>query len=156
MDYLNQGVQVLMVDIRPRDEFDEGHILAPLIICVEPLQLSLEKDPSGAQLEDSMSLSPDEEQTLFEQRNQFDLIVLYDQQSVDLRSRTPPGTQSILQTFVQAVYDFGYEKQPKLPPKLLHGGLDAWIDLVGFNALKSWWMKLWYWITALQMVLMKN
>ena len=136
MDYLNQGVQVLMVDIRPRDEFDEGHILAPLIICVEPLQLSLEKDPSGAQLEDSMSLSPDEEQTLFEQRNQFDLIVLYDQQSVDLRSRTP-GTQSILQTFVQAVYDFGYEKQPKLPPKLLHGGLDAWIDLVGFNALKS-------------------
>jgi len=136
MDCLDQGVRVLIVDIRPRDEFDEGHILAPLIICIEPLQLSYEKDPSASQLEESMTLSPDEEQTLFEQRNQFDLIVFYDQQSVNLKSKIP-GTQSILQTFVRAVYDFGYEKQSKLPPKLLHGGLDAWIDLVGFNALKS-------------------
>ena len=42
-----------------------------------------------------------------------------------------------MQYFTKAIYDYGYDKQPKRFPRLLLGGLDAWVDLMGPGSLQS-------------------
>jgi ubiquitin carboxyl-terminal hydrolase 8 len=138
MGYIGQGSQslrVLLVDLRSRDDFDSGHIMAQSIICVEPI--TLRHGISGEQLGETMVIASDAEQELYDQRQEFDLVVVYDQNSSTLTSTssTTAGSNKI-QDFISAVYDYGYEKRLKRPPVLLLGGLNAWIDLLGPSALK--------------------
>ncbi|KAF8851432.1 cysteine proteinase [Acephala macrosclerotiorum] len=139
MGYLGQGQQslkLLIVDLRNREDFESGHILAQCIICVEPI--TLRTGISGEELEDSMVIAPNSEQELFERRQEFDLIVFYDQSSTSIKSTSlGKDTDSILRDFAAAVYDYGYEKRLTRHPVLLAGGLDAWIDLLGPNSLKT-------------------
>ncbi|KAG9246848.1 hypothetical protein BJ878DRAFT_249964 [Calycina marina] len=134
VDYLNLGqggLKVLIVDIRERTEFDQGHILAPMVICIEPIDVTLAKDKSCEELEDALSVSmPEQEHLLFQQRDKYDLVVFYNNRS----SAYKRG--DILDTFVQTVYHFGHTKRLKLRPKLLFGGLEAWIGLRGVDALR--------------------
>lgn len=128
---------ILLVDLRSREDFENGHIMSQFIICVEPI--TLKNGISGDQLGDSMVIAPDLEQNLYDQRHEFDLIVFYDQSS---HSLTPSSfgageTESTLKDFVSAVFDYGYDKRVKRRPKLLSGGLDAWVDILGSNSLKS-------------------
>ncbi|KAH8601453.1 hypothetical protein B0O99DRAFT_484873, partial [Bisporella sp. PMI_857] len=141
VDYIklgSQGFRTLLVDVRTRAEFDHGHILASSIICVEPITLQ-EHGLSADELEEKLVLSPDAEQDLYHQRDQYDLIVFYDQSSVSLTSPKSASQSggTYLQNFVKAIYEFGYEKQSKLPPKLLYGGLEAWTDIMGASSLRS-------------------
>ena len=135
-DYLQQ-FNVLLVDVRPRSEFDSGHILARSIICVEPT--ALRRHMSAEELLEALVLSPEEEQSLFERRNSFDLVVYYDQSS-DIsdwgphRQKTP---NPALQSLNDALLDFNQEKPLQWPPILLNGGLDAWVDLLGNQALQT-------------------
>ncbi|KAG9536398.1 cysteine proteinase, partial [Aureobasidium melanogenum] len=55
-DYLKMH-SVLLIDVRNRQDFDEGHIYAQSIICIEPA--ALEPNMSAEQLEDALILSPD-------------------------------------------------------------------------------------------------
>lgn len=129
---LAQGTQVLkllLVDLRSREDFDKGHIMSQSIICVEPI--TLRRGISGDQLADSMVIAPDTEQQLFEKRNLFDLVVVYDQSSTKMADNTK------LVDFSMAVYDYGYEKMLKYPPILLISGLDGWTDLLGSNSLAT-------------------
>lgn len=132
----SQGVRLLVVDLRSRDEFDRGHIMTPSIICVEPIVLR--DGMSADELGESIVLSPDAEQKLYEQRQEFDMIVFYDQSSTTFRpSNHVYGGNNYLQDFAKAVYDYGYSKQPKYCPRLLLGGLDAWVDLTGSGSLET-------------------
>jgi ubiquitin carboxyl-terminal hydrolase 8 len=138
MKYISLGSQdarLLVVDLRSRDEFDRGHIMAPFIICVEPI--ALRDGMSADELGESIVLSPDTEQKLYEQRQEFDLIVFYDQSSTTFRpSGYAYGGNNYLQDFAKAIYDYGYSKQSKARPILLLGGLDAWVDLTGPGSLE--------------------
>jgi ubiquitin carboxyl-terminal hydrolase 8 len=129
-DYIKQ-YHVLLIDVRSREQFDQGHIFSKSIICVEPL--SLRDGLSADELEESLVLSPDNEQTLFEQRNEFDLVVFYDQ------SASSTNNAPALRALFDTLYEFNYTKQLKegIPPVLLAGGLDAWIDLVGPQSLQA-------------------
>lgn len=133
MSYLRYGsdtLKVLLVDVRDRDEFENGHILSQAIICVEPITL-----PSGIsaeQIGDSMIIAPDSEQALYEQRHEYDLIVYYDQSSANLHD-----TNSPIFHFSKAIYDYEYDQRPKRHPMLLVGGLDAWTDLLGPASLQA-------------------
>lgn len=137
--FLNRGQQVLkilIVDLRNRQEFDSGHIMSQSIICVDPI--TLRDGMSGEELSDSMILAPSSEQSLFERRKDFDLLVFYDQSSTFVKtSNLGQPNDGILKNFAAAVYEFGYEKQLKQRPVLLSGGLDAWVDLLGPNSLKA-------------------
>lgn len=137
--YLKRGQQalkVLIVDLRNRQEFDSGHIMSQSTICVEPI--TLRHGISGEELSDSMVIAPTSEQHLFEHRQEFDLLVFYDQSSTSIQSSTLGKTNdSVLRDFASAVYDFGYEKRLKRRPLLLSGGLDAWVDLLGPYSLQS-------------------
>jgi ubiquitin carboxyl-terminal hydrolase 8 len=132
----SQKLRILLVDLRSREEFDDGHIMSPYIICIEPV--TLRDGISSEELVESLVLSPDSEQRLYEQRHEFDLVVFYDQHSSSIKgySRQASDT-SYLQNFAKAMYEYGYDKQLKRRPMLLLGGLDAWADLMGQSSLQS-------------------
>ncbi|KAI9681849.1 MAG: ubiquitin-specific protease doa4 [Trizodia sp. TS-e1964] len=138
--YIEMGygrVRVLLVDLRTRAEFDEGHIFSNYIICIEPIVL--QPDMSAEALEAKLVLSPENEQKLFASREKFDLVVYYDQSSTFNGFLAGPSIkkeQNILRAFNQAVYEHSFVKNLQRPPVLLKGGLDAWVDLLGSQALK--------------------
>jgi ubiquitin carboxyl-terminal hydrolase 8 len=131
---------VLVVDVRPRDQYDHGHIYAKSILCIEPV--ALKENVSAEELEERLVVSPEHEQSLFEQRNEFDLVVYYDQNtdSVSYLAGSPVGTSAPhLRALYDTLYEFNAYKPLKdgRPPALLLGGLDAWIDLVGQQSLAT-------------------
>jgi ubiquitin carboxyl-terminal hydrolase 8 len=133
-EYIRKGSQVLrilLIDVRSREEFDDGHIMCSSIICIEPS--SLRNAMSAEDIAETLVLSPDAEVKLYEHRHEFDLVVLYDQCSLTLK-------QSIgdkLEILVKAMCEYGYEKRLKRRPMLLVGGVDAWTDLLGASSLQS-------------------
>lgn len=132
----NQASKLLLVDLRSREEFDSGHINADSIICIEPIVLR--DGMSAEELGDSIVISPDAEQELYEQRHGFDWVVFYDESSVSLKATNQSHENShYLQDFARAVFDFGYSKRLKRRPMLLVGGLEAWVDIDGPGSLKT-------------------
>jgi ubiquitin carboxyl-terminal hydrolase 8 len=130
----------LLIDVRPRDEFDSGHIFAKSVICIEPV--ALKENMSTEELEERLVVSPEHEQALFERRNEFDMVVYYDQQanSVSYLAGSPVGTSAPhLRALHDTLYEFNAYKPLKdgRPPSLLLGGLDAWIDLLGGQSLAT-------------------
>lgn len=139
LEYLRK-FNVLVVDVRPRDQFDNGHIYAKSIICVEPV--ALKENVSAEELEERLVVSPEHEQALFERRNEFDLVVYHDQStsSVSYLAGSPVGTSAPhLRALHDTLYEFNAYKPLKggRPPALLLGGLDAWIDLLGQQSLAT-------------------
>lgn len=134
-DYLNY-FNVLLIDLRPRDSFDAGHIWTRNIMCIEPT--SLRTGMSADQLQEGLVLAPDVEQAMFEKRDNFDLVVYYDQstQSSSYLS-TPVGNsqEQLLKDLCDSLVEFNGDKPLQRPPILLSGGLDAWVDLLGVQAL---------------------
>lgn len=130
-------LRLMLVDIRSREEFDEGHIFAQAIICVEPSVLS-RANVSAGDIEDSMGIAPDEEMSTFQSRAQFDLIVFYDQSSTSIPDRPTANPEEMaLYAFYQALVQFDYPTKLKTPPKLLQGGVEAWLDLFGPQSLQE-------------------
>lgn len=133
-DYLKMH-SILLVDVRSREDFDDGHIFAQSIVNIDPT--SLRKDMSADDLQDSLVLSPDNEQAAFSDRNKFDLVVYYDHSTTSDRFLNRPSTEREfkLRYLYDALYEFNQDKPLQRPPILLMGGIIAWTDLVGDQAL---------------------
>lgn len=134
-DYIGM-YNILLIDVRSREEFDEGHIYVNSIICVEPT--ALEDGYSAEQLKDRLVLSPDEEQSMFNRRDRYDLVVYYDQSTTSIDFRSKPnrnGSEVALQRLFDTLYEFNSEKPLQRPPILLMGGIDAWTGLLGSTSL---------------------
>lgn len=133
-----RAYNVLVIDVRSREEFDQGHIFAKSIICIEPL--GLKSGISAEELEDRLVVSPGAEQALFERRNEFDLVVYYDQKtrSTAFLTGAPTGNDAFaLRALHDTIYEFNYYKPLRRPPVMLLGGIEAWEDLVGRNGLAT-------------------
>ena len=112
--------------------------MAQSIMCIEPL--GLQPGLSAEELIDRLVVSPESEQKLFECRNEFDLLVYYDQGTRSDRFLTGPPTGTgadALRNLHDTLLEFNEHKPLRTPPLLLKGGLDAWIDLLGPRALAS-------------------
>ncbi|KAK4999773.1 ubiquitin-specific protease doa4 [Elasticomyces elasticus] len=133
-DYLKMH-NVLLIDVRSRGTFDQGHIYARSVMCIEPLMLR--RDMSAEELQDSLVLSPDLEQGMFCQRHKYDLVVFYDQATDSDRFLHRPSNDNdlTLRYLHDALYEYNQEKPLQRPPILLMGGIQAWADLVGDQAL---------------------
>jgi len=133
----SKDLSVLLVDIRSREEFDDGHIMSQATICVEPEVLSRDHI-SANQVADSMVLAPAAEQLLFERRHEFDLVVFYDQDSERIVDRPQtPEARAVSGLFnALSQYDFPGALGLKVSPKLLRGGIEAWTSLVGDASLQ--------------------
>ncbi|KAF3933692.1 hypothetical protein ABW19_dt0201868 [Dactylella cylindrospora] len=120
------ATSVLIIDVRERSEYDQGHIFTRSIIM------------SADQLEDALSISPDKEHSMFINRHQYDLVVYHDQATTSLHGydqNTDRQAQKALKILVQAIYEFSYQKPLRNPPKLLVGGIDAWTEYNGPTSL---------------------
>lgn len=92
-------------------------------------------------MEESLVLSPREQQEWFSIRHEFDLVVIYDE---DSRVNSYAGGpifdihQARLRNLTVAIFDYaGYRKPLKHVPMLLVGGLQAWCQLVRENPLRA-------------------
>ena len=129
---------VLIIDIRPRDEFDEGHIMSSSTICIEQSILARE-NLSADDIGDSLVISPNQtqEQSLFEKRGDYDLVVFYDQESEFIPRPPRSPEEQALASLHRALVHLNYGKELKQSPRLLKGGLEAWVELMGPASLQS-------------------
>ncbi|KAK4521597.1 uncharacterized protein ATC70_004126 [Mucor velutinosus] len=111
---------VLLIDVRTREAFKNGCIKHQWIIQVEPIVL--QHDVMTIKIQESLLQNPEAEQTLFAERARFDLIVYYDQNSKTLETAYKPAYN------MRRALASG---QLKHPPKMLAGGFDAWMSMVG-------------------------
>ncbi|CAF9902848.1 MAG: ubiquitin-specific protease doa4 [Alectoria fallacina] len=131
-----QTSSILLIDVRGREEYDQGHIFAKSIMCIEPL--GLKSGLSAEELEERLVVSPEVEQSLFERRDDFDLVVYYDRKtsSTGFLTGPPTGTEAdAMRALHDTLYEFNAYKPLRRPPIMLEEGLVAWAELVGPQAL---------------------
>ncbi|KKY30457.1 putative ubiquitin carboxyl-terminal hydrolase [Diaporthe ampelina] len=130
----SKDFRILVIDVRSRPEFEEGHILSSATICIEPDILQRDRI-EAADVEDAMELGPPMEKRHFERRHEFDMVVFYDHDSEHLSS----GSTNAPASLFRLLTDFDYpEGDPgSKHPKLLKGGLEAWQDAMGGSALQK-------------------
>ncbi|OTA62387.1 cysteine proteinase [Hypoxylon sp. EC38] len=127
MNRKHSNVEILIIDVRDRVSFDEGHINYPGTICVEP-EILMRENISADDIADSMVLAPPDERLAFEQRDKVDLVVIYDQDSDSVPSKiTGNSLEMVLYNLRQALSYYSYNRPLKNSPKLLEGGLTSWI-----------------------------
>ncbi|TKA54332.1 hypothetical protein B0A53_03426 [Rhodotorula sp. CCFEE 5036] len=106
-----EGPRVLLLDVRSREEV------------------------RSADIEDALSLSPPQEAALFNARNRYDIVVIYDRSSAALPTTAPASTSSDAQrtlwNLVNAIYEREFSKHLARQPILLRGGWEAWEQQVG-------------------------
>ncbi|TGZ79586.1 cysteine proteinase [Ascodesmis nigricans] len=132
------GIQVLLLDVRSREEFDQGHIFGRSVVCIEPI--AVREGMSAADLEDTFIVTTGPEERLFKQRDSFDLVVYYDQSTTTnsfLHLAAANDQQVCLRRLHLALWDYAFNKRLKKPPCLLAGGLDAWVNYLGAHSLKT-------------------
>ncbi|KAI0887911.1 cysteine proteinase [Annulohypoxylon maeteangense] len=132
-----KDIEILIIDIRDRQSFDEGHIRSPRTICVEP-EILMRENISADEIADSMVLAPSNEKLAIEQRDRADLVVFYDQDSVSMPNRiTGDSSEMILHNLRQALSHYSYSRPLKNSPKLLKGGLASWLNEFGEISLET-------------------
>jgi ubiquitin carboxyl-terminal hydrolase 8 len=127
------GAQVLFIDVRERDLYDSGHINAQFIICIEPSILR-GSDMTAETLRERMAINPDAELELFDRRDTFDLVVLYDEDATEIpQYASEHNKKSALVVLKRVLYFLSVTQ--KTDPKLLEGGIDSWLDVFGPQCL---------------------
>jgi ubiquitin carboxyl-terminal hydrolase 8 len=129
---------ILVIDVRPRAHFDEGHIYGKSVMCIEPMRLQY--GMSFEELQETLIYCSDTEIQMFERLSDYDLVVYHDQdtQSDSFLDGSPKNTSA---PWLRALYEMLVTFNDRLPlcrlPVVLSGGLDAWIDLVGLQSLHT-------------------
>lgn len=130
----SKDFSILLIDVRPRSEYEEGHILSAATICIEP-EILQRPGIEAANVEDSMEVGSAGEKRLFEARHSFDLVVIYDQVSESLSSETADAPARLFSLLTD--YDYPEGDPGSKHPKLLKGGLEAWQDAMGAGNLQK-------------------
>ncbi|KAK7685731.1 hypothetical protein QCA50_011076 [Cerrena zonata] len=123
-----QGFQVLLLDVRNRDAFERERIKGDEVVCIEPSVLRRENITADA-IEDALVVGSRNESTLFSNRDKFDLIAMYDEDS------TNPNSSPAITALQRAIYETSFRKILKNMPMLLIGGLKAWKEEFGVQEL---------------------
>ncbi|KAI8976140.1 hypothetical protein BDB01DRAFT_853428 [Pilobolus umbonatus] len=119
---------VLLLDVRPREQFDTGFLKHTYICQIEPLVLK--PNVMSSAIEQSLIMNPNHEQMLFEGRDRFDIIVYYDQNSTSLQRDGQP-----LYHLHQAIYEYEFKKILQRAPIMLVGGFEAWRNKIGDHGI---------------------
>ncbi|KAK2464014.1 hypothetical protein APHAL10511_003958 [Amanita phalloides] len=115
-----RGHNVLLIDVRNRADFEQEHINASAIVCIEPAIL-LRENVSEEMLENAMVIAPKQEQSLFANRDKFDLVAVYDKDSKTFGAFNAP-----INVLVRAIKERAFKKMLKRMPMMLVGGIDEW------------------------------
>ena len=85
----------------------------------------LHRSVTAETIDTSLSVAPRHEWALFNNRDKFDLVAVYDDSSESIDPRSP------LAVLVRAIYETAFTKMLKHIPVLLVGGFQAWKREVG-------------------------
>ncbi|KAE8271216.1 hypothetical protein A4X09_0g1106 [Tilletia walkeri] len=150
------GLQILLLDVRSRAEYEAGRIQGPQGegVCLDPI--TLREGMSSEDLEGKLLLSPTSEQQAFAHRHSYDLIVLYDRNSrtfgtpssgpskfasiptpVTMLSQQSKMAADKLAIVMRAIYENEFLKPLKHSPVLLVGGYEAWSKEINSSAPES-------------------
>ncbi|KAL7422668.1 ubiquitin-specific protease doa4 [Cryptotrichosporon argae] len=139
--FLSLNVEMLLLDVRYEDEYKRGYVGQEYeargakvnVVWLDPTVV-LRAGMTSAKLEDSLSVSSDVQKRLFENRNNYDLVVLYDARSTSFSRPDAPGGASGASAAVSRLSDmvWGNEYSKMLPrcPVLLVGGYEAWFNFI--------------------------
>ncbi len=132
-----KALSILLIDIRSRSDYEEGHIMSQATLCIDS-EILLREDVSANQIADSLVLSPTSEQLLFEKRHNFDLVVFYDDSSDAINQKPQTSEERAALGLYNALvhFDFGGTGGSRAP-KLLKGGIEAWTGLMGSVSLQT-------------------
>ncbi|KAL4401770.1 ubiquitin-specific protease Doa4 [Malassezia pachydermatis] len=114
---------VLLIDVRSRAEHEAGHIRGADTICIDPALLRAPPVP----FTEVQAALPPKEAEFCAKCSQYDLLVLYDQQT---RTWPTPGTATPEQVTLMTIQDM-LEREKLPPPALLRGGFASWARQVG-------------------------
>ncbi|CCH45135.1 Ubiquitin carboxyl-terminal hydrolase [Wickerhamomyces ciferrii] len=118
---------ILLVDVRPREDFKKNHILTENIICLEPI--SIRSQYFDHDIENlSLLNSPDHEKALFKHRDNFDLVIIYDE-----TSQFPHDSKSS-ENLMKILCQKSFEKPLKRKPMFLKGGIQGWMNVFGLSS----------------------
>ena len=93
--------------------------------CLTPLQ-----SVTAETIEDAMVIAPRQETSLFDNRDKFDLVTVYDGSSTSFGDANTP-----LSTLVRVISEQAFRKILKRMPMMLVGGIEAWKKEVGETEL---------------------
>ncbi|KAJ3551115.1 hypothetical protein NM688_g4923 [Phlebia brevispora] len=127
-EFLQENPSVLILDVRPRAQFELGHIKANAVVCIEPSILFREK-VSSESIEDALVLAPRTEQNMFSSRDKFDVVVLCDEGSQSI------GESAALKSLMRAIYELAFKKILRNMPVILVGGMKAWEEELGLEEM---------------------
>ncbi|KAI9475272.1 ubiquitin-specific protease doa4 [Coemansia sp. RSA 989] len=119
---------ILLLDVRPQRDFAQGRINHRFIVNIDPL--SLPAKCTSSEIESSLVLVSEEQQTWFHKRDEFDVVV-YVSQSMRMFGDTSSKELAPLNALNSAIYHYEYRKPLQHPPLFLIGGFDAWLREVG-------------------------
>ncbi len=134
-DRQEMGLDVLLLDVRSRAEFEAGRISGAKAVCIEPI--TLREGMSSADIEDKLVLSPPEEQSALASRNRFDLWCCTIATFVLSAAAHPPTTflrihsASEDDVLIRAIYENEFTKTLPHQPVLLVGGFERWEQKLG-------------------------
>ncbi|KAH8077882.1 cysteine proteinase [Cristinia sonorae] len=122
-EHLNKPhFEILILDVRTKEQFAAEHIKADAIVCIEPFIL-LRDSVTDESIQDALTLAPRNQSILFSNRDKFDLIAICDEDSVS----NPPAVNAL----IKAIYERSFAKMLKQVPLLLVGGIKAWKEEFG-------------------------
>lgn len=125
---------ILLLDIRNRKNFDKSHILSNSVLCIEPF--SIQANFTEKELEESLLISPQDEQHLFNNRHLFDLVVFYDQDYTVTSAATTQFSTPLpnyLKKLLATLNSKSIGKPLKRNPLILNGGFTEWEKRAGEN-----------------------
>jgi len=138
--YMRKGsnqISLLIIDVRSRGQFDDGHIMSQRTICVDP-EILMREDISADDIADSMVLAPAKERVHFENRHKVDMVVMYDQDTTTVPQQISSNIEeNVLFNLMQALTNYNYSKPLVNSPKLLVGGLTGWTAILGEQSLAT-------------------
>ncbi|WVQ85882.1 hypothetical protein IAT38_008050 [Cryptococcus sp. DSM 104549] len=138
--FLSPGVEMLILDVRSEEEFKRGYVGIEYeprlrakinVVWIDPTVL-LRDGLTSTKLEDALSLNPDPQQKMFEQRTKYDLVVVYDGRSTNWPKEGGPPTP--LGRLWSLIYDHEFTKRLQRMPVLLVGGYDGWKEFIRARA----------------------
>ncbi|KXJ96786.1 hypothetical protein Micbo1qcDRAFT_229603 [Microdochium bolleyi] len=140
LKYMRKGssqISLLIIDVRSRGQFDDGHIMSQRTICVDP-EILMREGISADDIGDSMVLAPPKEKMHFENRHNVDLVVMYDQETTTLPRHVSSNIEdNVLFNLAEALTNYNYSKPLVNPPKLLVGGITGWTSVLGEQSLAT-------------------
>lgn len=82
---------------------------------------------TSQKLEDSLSLSPEAQRKAFESRDKFDLVCVYDSDSISWPKKGSAASTPLSRLW-DIIYEHEFAKKLERTPVMLTGGYAAWAD----------------------------